>query len=47
MDHFYGYRMFTFIFLPLTIIGLSVGLGALLRRFVPGFYGILTGGRGF
>ncbi len=47
MDHFFGYRMLTFIFLPLTIIGLSVGLGALLRRFVPGLYGILTGGRGF
>ncbi len=47
IDHFYAYRMLTFIFLPLSIIGLSVGLGALLRRFVPGFYGILTGGRGF
>lgn len=47
MDHFYGYRMLTFIFLPLIIIGFSVGLGALLRKFVPDFYRILTGGRGF
>lgn len=45
--HVYGFRMLTFIFLPLGIIALSVGLGALLRRFVPKTYGLLTGGRGF
>lgn len=41
------YRFITFILLPLIIIAFSVSLGALLRRFTPGFYGILTGGRGF
>lgn len=41
------YRLLTFIFLPLTIIAASVLLGALLRNYVPRFYSILTGGRGF
>lgn len=45
--HIYGYRMLTFIFLPLAIIILSVSLGALIRKLIPDFYGILTGGRGF
>ncbi|MEI7662119.1 MAG: hypothetical protein WCK34_07975, partial [Bacteroidota bacterium] len=40
------YRMLTFIFLPLVIIALAVGTGALLRRLWPEFYGVLTGGRG-
>jgi membrane-bound acyltransferase YfiQ involved in biofilm formation len=40
------YRMLTFILLPLVIIAFAVGLGALLRKTVPGFYSILTGGRG-
>ncbi|MFH1118206.1 MAG: acyltransferase [Bacteroidota bacterium] len=42
-----AYRMLTFILLPLTIIAVAVGFGALLRRFLPGLYGVLTGGRGF
>jgi len=40
------YRMLTYIFLPLTIIGFTVITGALLRRLFPGFYSLLTGGRG-
>ena len=42
-----GYRMLTFIFLPLAVIGLCIAIGALLRRFIPKLYGVLTGGRGF
>jgi fucose 4-O-acetylase-like acetyltransferase len=42
-----GYRMITFIILPLSLVALSIGLGALLRNYVPGLYGWLTGGRGF
>jgi membrane-bound acyltransferase YfiQ involved in biofilm formation len=41
-----GYRMLTFVFLPLSVIALAIGTGAMLRRFIPGFYSILTGGRG-
>jgi len=40
------YRILTFIFLPLSIIGFAVGIGALIRKVWPGLYGILTGGRG-
>jgi fucose 4-O-acetylase-like acetyltransferase len=42
-----GYRMFTFIFLPLTVIILCIAIGAVLRKATPKLYSILTGGRGF
>ncbi len=41
------YRFATYILLPLSIIALAIGFGALLRRFLPKVYGIMTGGRGF
>jgi len=41
-----GYRMMTFIFLPLVVIGICILLGALIRTLAPKFYGVLTGGRG-
>ncbi len=41
------YRLLTYLLLPLLIVALAVSFGALLRRFAPWFYGILTGGRGF
>jgi len=41
-----GYRLMSFIFLPLVIIAFAVGTGALLRKVFPGVYSILTGGRG-
>jgi fucose 4-O-acetylase-like acetyltransferase len=40
------YRMLTYVFLPLTIIGFTIIIGSLLRRFLPNVYGLLTGGRG-
>jgi membrane-bound acyltransferase YfiQ involved in biofilm formation len=40
------YRIMTYIFLPMVIISLCVGVGALLRRTVPKAYSLLTGGRG-
>ncbi|MEI6435949.1 MAG: acyltransferase, partial [Bacteroidota bacterium] len=46
VNHLPGYRIFTFAFLPLIVIAAAVGIGAFLRRVAPGFYGILTGGRG-
>jgi fucose 4-O-acetylase-like acetyltransferase len=39
-------RMLAFILLPLAVIALCVAVGAMLRRFAPGTYGLLTGGRG-
>ncbi|MBL7745297.1 MAG: acyltransferase [Chitinophagaceae bacterium] len=45
-DHLYGYRMATFILLPLCIVALSVLSGALLRKTLPQVYSFVTGGRG-
>ncbi len=42
----YGYRMSTFIVLPLCLISLAVLTGAVLRKFLPGLYSFVTGGRG-
>ena len=39
-------RLLAFILLPLAVIALCVATGAALRRATPGFYGLLTGGRG-
>lgn len=41
-----GTHIFAFILLPVCIILLSVGAGALLRKISPRTYGLLTGGRG-
>lgn len=41
-----GKQMLVFILLPLALIAFSVALGALMRKAVPGVYGVLTGGRG-
>jgi len=46
INSWYAYRITTFILLPLCLIILSVVLGALLRRFLPGMYSFVTGGRG-
>jgi hypothetical protein len=39
-------RLLAFFLLPLAVIALCVATGAALRRFTPGLYGLLTGGRG-
>ncbi len=41
------YRLLTFFVLPLLIIGFSVAIGFLLRKYLPKIYKVLTGGRGF
>ena len=41
-----GRQMLVFVLLPLALIAFAIGLGALMRRWVPGVYGVLTGGRG-
>jgi peptidoglycan/LPS O-acetylase OafA/YrhL len=41
-----GYRLITFVALPLMIIAWCIALGLLLRSITPKLYGVLTGGRG-
>jgi fucose 4-O-acetylase-like acetyltransferase len=41
------YRILTYILAPLTTILICVATGALLRRFLPRIYKVITGGRGF
>jgi fucose 4-O-acetylase-like acetyltransferase len=45
-DHYTGYRMTTFILLPVCIITVSIIVAIVLRRFLPGVYSFVTGGRG-
>jgi len=42
----YGYRVLTFILLPLCLIAMAVIFGALLRKLFPKLYSFVTGGRG-
>jgi fucose 4-O-acetylase-like acetyltransferase len=42
-----NYRMLTYLFVPIVVLAISVAAGAFTRRFLPRFYGLLTGGRGF
>lgn len=44
--HLPYFRLLAFVFLPLSIIALSIGLGAIMRRLWPKGYGWMTGGRG-
>ena len=40
------YRLMDYLLLPLAIILFSIAVGAFLRKLTPGFYSLLTGGRG-
>lgn len=44
---FFLARLVAYITLSFAIIALCVGVGAFLRKFMPGVYSVLTGGRGF
>ena len=46
LEHIANYRILLFITLPIAIIIFCISTGALLRKIVPKFYSILTGGRG-
>lgn len=39
-------HLLTYLLLPLLVVAVSVAIGALLRKVVPGIYAVLTGGRG-
>jgi fucose 4-O-acetylase-like acetyltransferase len=41
------YRLFCYLVIPLAVLALATVTGALLKRYTPVFYRILTGGRGF
>lgn len=41
-----GYRMITFIVLPVCLLVVSVITGAIMRKLLPGVYSFVTGGRG-
>jgi hypothetical protein len=41
-----GYRLITFIALPLAVISFCISLGVLVRSIAPKAYSLLTGGRG-
>ena len=41
-----GSQMLAFLFLPLCVIVFAVATGALIRKFIPEAYSLLTGGRG-
>lgn len=45
--HFYAFRITTFFVLPLLLIAIAIGTGALLRGYLPKIYHFMTGGRGF
>ena len=46
LDPYMGTHILAFIFLPVGIILIAIGTGALLRKTLPGVYSLLTGGRG-
>ena len=46
LNHIPGYRLIAFVGLPLMVITLAVGTGALLRKVSPRFYSLITGGSG-
>ncbi len=45
-QHLPLHRLATFILLPSSIIAFAIVFGALLRKTLPRYYGLLTGGRG-
>ncbi len=47
LHSFHHYRLITFFLLPLLIIGFSICVGFVLRKYLPKTYAVLTGGRGF
>jgi fucose 4-O-acetylase-like acetyltransferase len=46
-DFLPNYRLIAFLVVPLIVLAFSVATGAFIRRFLPRFYALLTGGRGF
>lgn len=46
VNHYFGYRLITFILLPSLLVVTAIFTGALLRKLMPKVYSFITGGRG-
>jgi len=46
-SHLSNYRLLTYLLAPLLTLLICIGVGALLRKLIPGVYKLATGGRGF
>ena len=46
IENWYAYRLLTYVLLPICLIVSAVLFGTLLRKLLPGFYSLVTGGRG-
>lgn len=42
-----NYRLLCYLLVPFAVLVFSVWIGSLFRRYIPAFYKLLTGGRGF
>jgi fucose 4-O-acetylase-like acetyltransferase len=47
LDFLPYYRIFCYLFIPVGVIAFCIGAGAFSRKYLPRFYSLLTGGRGF
>ncbi|HUC79919.1 MAG TPA: hypothetical protein VMR70_03350, partial [Flavisolibacter sp.] len=47
LSNFQLYRLFTYLAAPTLVLLFCIGMGALVRRLLPGVYRLATGGRGF
>ena len=47
LDGFQYYRLATYFLTPLLVVLICIGVGLVLRKTLPSFYRLLTGGRGF
>lgn len=46
LNGWHGYRLISFVLLPLALIACCIFIGAVLRKLLPAVYAFMTGGRG-
>ncbi len=42
-----NYRLICYLFIPFLLLAVSVWIGGFIRKYIPGVYRVITGGRGF
>jgi hypothetical protein len=42
-----NYRLLCYLVIPFLLLALSVCIGSFIRKYIPGVYKVMTGGRGF
>lgn len=47
LDFLPNHRLLCYLFIPVLVLVFSIWVGGVIRRSLPGAYGLLTGGRGF